>query len=90
MHMIIKPRNSLVLVEVADKDAPVTTAAGITIPPKQWAKPSSKGIIKAIGKDVTDLKVGDKVIVNPYAVIDTDNKLEKLIHDRDILSTWEE
>ena len=88
--MKILPRNTLVLIEVADKDAPVVTESGITIPPKQWAKPSSKGVVLAIGKNVEDLNIGDKVIINPYAVIDTDNKLQKLIHEKDILTTWEE
>jgi len=90
--MIIKPRNELILIEVADKDAPVTTAAGITIPPKQWAKPSSRAVVKALGSGLksTDLSVGDTVLINPYAVIDTENKLEKLILDRDIIASWQE
>lgn len=82
----LKPLKDLVLIQVEDKNAPTQTAAGITIPPAQWAKPSSVATVTAIGRDVQEIQVGRQYVINPYAVIDTKDALIKLIKEKDILA----
>lgn len=52
---------------------------------ENWEKPQNIAEVLAVGPLVTDVKVGDKVMINPYAVLDTQVKDEKIIKGDDIL-----
>lgn len=83
-----QPLKDLLIIEVQDKSKEKTTATGIVLPAKQWQEPESLGDILAVGPDVTDLNVGDKVRINPYACIDTEKPTVKIIKRKDVLTKW--
>ena len=62
--MNIKPLGERVLVERLEED--IKTASGIIIPDNAKEKPL-EGIVKAIGSEVKDVKVNDKVVFGKYS-----------------------
>ncbi|MDE7174867.1 MAG: co-chaperone GroES [Helicobacter sp.] len=69
--MNFRPLGERVLVERLEEDT--KTASGIIIPDNAKEKPL-EGIIQAIGSEVKDVKVGDKVVFGKYS--GTEVKLE--------------
>lgn len=61
------------LVIKADKDDG-KTASGLYVA-REWEKLPHTGEVMAVGKDVTDIKVGDRVHFNRYAFQKIDNDL---------------
>ena len=62
--MNFKPLGERVLVERLEEDT--KTASGIIIPDHAKEKPL-EGIVKAIGSEVKDVKVNDKVVFGKYS-----------------------
>ena len=62
--MNFKPLGERVLVERLEED--IKTASGIIIPDNAKEKPL-EGIVKAIGSEVKDVKVNDKVVFGKYS-----------------------
>ena len=60
--MNIQPTGKRILVERAK---PNTQSKGILL--IESDKKKNEGVIKAVGKDVAELNIGDYVIYNPYA-----------------------
>ena len=62
--MNFKPLGARVLVERLEEDT--KTASGIIIPDNAKEKPL-EGIVKAIGSEVKEVKVNDKVVFGKYS-----------------------
>ncbi|MBZ7985326.1 co-chaperone GroES [Campylobacter sp. Cr9] len=74
--MNFTPLNKRVLIKCANETK--TTASGIIIPDNAKEKPQ-QGEVIAVAKDISDVKVGDKVVFGKYAgselKIDNENYL---------------
>ncbi|MBD5164854.1 co-chaperone GroES [Helicobacter sp.] len=62
--MNFKPLGERVLVERLEEDT--KTASGIIIPDNAKEKPL-EGVVQAIGNEVKEVKVGDKVVFGKYS-----------------------
>lgn len=62
--MNFTPLNKRVLIKCANETK--TTASGIIIPDNAKEKPQ-QGEVFAVAKDISDIKVGDKVVFGKYA-----------------------
>ena len=94
----LQPINENVLLDITEKSAEVTTAAGIIIPDTAKEKPQ-RGVIIAIGPGRLDeegkripmeVKKGDKVIYSKYAgsEIKQDDKEVLILRESDILAKY--
>lgn len=61
------------------------TKSGILIT-KAWEDAKNIGIIEAVGPDVTLVEVTNRVLINPYAVMETPDKELVFVREDDILS----
>jgi len=86
----IKPRGKNVLV-IPDKNESKANEHGISMPSSVEEEPKETGKVVAIGPDVKDIKVGDKVMFATFAgdKIEMDKKKYVMLHDDDseILAT---
>ncbi len=74
---------------VAEQEEAVTkTASGLYLPDKAAQKPKVAKILK-VGKNVKDVKVGDRIIYKTYSTteIKIDNTEYILVKEEDILAT---
>jgi chaperonin GroES len=74
---------------VAQEEAPETkTASGLYLPEKAAEKPKVAKVV-AVGKDVKQVKVGDRIVYKSYSTTDikmgTDEYL--LVKEEDVLAT---
>lgn len=83
--MSLKPLADRIVVEKAEEEK--KTAGGIIIPDSHSEKPSV-GTILSIGKDVQELKVGDKVYFGKYAgtEIKVGDKAYLILIETDVLA----
>ena len=84
----MKALHNLVVIKIEDKSVQ-KTAAGLVIPKDKWGE--KQNIATIVSDHVYDngeevLTEGDKVLINPYAVLDTPEKDIKLIAYQDILA----
>ena len=85
--MKIKPLRDLILIRI-EKQKEETTTSGIFIPKDAWNDTEPYGTVEAVGDEVKDFKVGDRVYVNIYAMLDiagVDKEL-KMIKECDVLA----
>ncbi len=83
------PINPLADYVVAEAEAAQTkTASGIYLPDSAAEKPKVAKVV-AVGKQVKDLKVGDKIIYKGYSTNDVkvDSKEYILVKEEDVLAT---
>lgn len=80
----MKPMKNLVVIEL-NETPEEKVSGGLFIQKPRWAKPDNIGIALALGPDVLTVRVGEHYLINPYAVIDTNEKNIKLIRESDIL-----
>lgn len=70
------------------EEAETKTASGLYLPEKALDKPKTAKVV-AIGKDVKQLKVGDRIVYKSYS--NTDIKVDKvdyiLVKEEDVLAT---
>lgn len=78
----MKPLKDLLVIKLHEKDS--TTSSGFIIK-EAWEKPQNIATVVAVGPDVTGIAVDTDVVINPYAVIDTEEKEIKIIREKDIL-----
>lgn len=84
--MNYKPLRDLVLITL-EKTAEAQTDSGIFLPKDRWNDTTSIAVVKACGEAATQFSVGDRVLVNPYAVLDIQGDGDfQLIKERDILA----
>ena len=70
--MNIIPLRNFVLVELSDEDAP--SASGLTLV-KLERDPSTQAVVLAIGPEVRDTRVGQRVIVSRLQGINVDGRV---------------
>lgn len=83
----MKALHNLVVIKIEDKSTE-KTAAGLVIPKDKWGEKQNVAVIEDISVKTlpVELKQGDRVLINPYAVLDTPEKDIKLISHLDILA----
>lgn len=85
----MKPLKDLILIEMQD-EAKEKKVGNLWIQPPKWAKPTNVGKVLDKGSEVTSVAVGDSILINPYAVLDTEEKLIKLVREKDVLCLIEQ
>ena len=68
------------------EEAATKTASGIYLPDTAKEKPVVAKIV-AIGPDVKQVKIGDKIVYKEYAELKIDNQEYLIIKQEDILAT---
>jgi co-chaperonin GroES (HSP10) len=80
----MKPLKDLILIEMQDQ-AKEKKVGNLWVQPPKWAKPTNVGTVLQKGPEVTSVAEGDSVLINPYAVLDTEEKFIKLVREKDVL-----
>ena len=88
----IKPLKNLLLIKIDPNKGEKQSSSGI-IYKEAWERPSNVAEVLEVGPLVADFKKGDRVIINPYAVIDLHTstmdsqelQLQKIIKETDVL-----
>jgi chaperonin GroES len=86
MSVPVKPLKDRI---VAVKEEPQTkTASGLYLPEAAKEKPAEAKVV-AVGKDVTEVKVGDKVIFKEYShtTVKVDKQEYLIMSEEDVLAT---
>lgn len=81
----MKALHNLIVIRIED-ETNKKTATGLVIPKDKWGEKQNVAEIVDVAIDDADIKVGDTVLINPYAVLDTPQKELKLIKYTDILA----
>lgn len=70
------------------EEAPGKTASGLYLPDSATEKPKSATVL-AVGKDVSRVKIGDKIIYKSYSTTDVKVGSDEyiLVKEEDILAT---
>lgn len=85
----MKPMRDLIVIKMNLKPKEEKKGGLIFQAPK-WAKPANMGEVVEVGPEVRTAEVGRVYLINPYSVIDTEEKDIKLIRESDILCQMEE
>jgi len=80
-----RPVRDLLLITI-EKDEDTQTDSGIFIPRDKWNTNKPIATVEAIGPHVDGFTVGDRVLINPYAVLDIAGEKVKLIKQKDIIA----
>lgn len=83
--MDYEPLDNLLVIQLSEESKEKKSESGFLFQTPKWAKPQNIGKILARGPLVSSLAVDEYVLINPYAVIDTDDKLIKLVREKDVL-----
>lgn len=80
----MQPLKDLIVIEMqeAEKEKKV---GNLWVQPPKWAKPNSTGKVLHKGPEVNSVDIDQMVMVNPYALLDTQEKNIKLIREKDLL-----
>jgi co-chaperonin GroES (HSP10) len=80
----MKPMRDLIVIEmnVQEKE---TQKGGLFYQAPRWARPTNIGKVVEVGPEVKSAEVGKYYLINPYSVIDTEDKIIKLVREVDIL-----
>lgn len=74
----------LIVIEMNQQEKE-TQKGGLFYQAPRWAKPTNIGKVIEVGPEVKSAEVGSYYLINPYSVIDTEEKQIKLIREGDIL-----
>lgn len=88
----IKPLKNLLLIKIDPNKGEKQSSSGI-IYKEAWERPSNIAEVLEVGPQVTIAKAGDRIVINPYAVIDLHTstmdseelQLQKIIKETDVL-----
>lgn len=80
----MKPMRDLIVIEMNTQEKE-TKKGGLFYQAPRWAKPTNIGKVLEIGPEVRTVEVGQYYLINPYSVIDTEDKQIKLIREGDVL-----
>ena len=80
----MQPLKDLIVLEMQPEQKE-KKVGNLWIQPPKWAKPNSVGKVLDKGPEVSVVAVDDNVLVNPYALLDTQEKNIKLIREKDLL-----
>lgn len=81
----MQPLKDLLLIEMNEQTKEKASDSGFLWQAPKWAKPENVAKVTAKGPLVDSVGVGDSILINPYAVIDTTDVNVKLIHEKDVL-----
>ena len=81
----MKALHNLVVIKIEEKGNK-KTATGLYLPQDKWGE--KQDVAEVVDVNIVDagFKAGDRVLINPYAVLDTPEKEIKLIKYIDILA----
>lgn len=88
--MKLKPLKTIIAINLDEYPIAGWGKDGKPITPQIWHKHKPIGTIVSVGTDVTVVKAGDRVVVNPYAVIQIPDEKQMLIKEADILAIIED
>lgn len=71
--MNISPQRAYVLVELMDDEAPPTESGLVVI--RAERQPSTTAVVCAVGPDVREVSVGERVVVSRLQGLDVDGKV---------------
>lgn len=80
----MKPMRDLIVIEL-NLQPKEEKKGGLLFQAPKWAKPANVGKVLQKGPEATGVEEGKYYLINPYAVIDTEEKAIKLIRQVDIL-----
>lgn len=82
----LNPLNEWVVAEA--EEAVTKTASGLYLPDKAAEKPKVAKVLK-VGKDVKEIKVGDRIVYKSYSTteVKVEDKEYILVKEEDILAT---
>jgi chaperonin GroES len=82
----LNPLNEWVVAE--QEEAVTKTASGLYLPDKAAEKPKIAKVVK-VGKDVKEIKAGDRIVYKSYSTTEVkiDDKEYILVKEEDILAT---
>lgn len=80
----MKPMRDLIVIEMNIQDKE-TQKGGLFYQAPKWAKPANIGKIVEVGPDVKSVEVNQLYLINPYSVVDTNDKTIKIIREGDVL-----
>jgi len=86
MSVPVKPLKDRI---VAVKEEPQTkTASGLYLPEAAKEKPAEAKVV-AVGKDVAEVKVGDKIIFKEYShtIVKVEKQEYLIVNEEDVLAT---
>lgn len=81
---VMKALHNLVVIKI-EEQGNKKTATGLYLPQDKWGEKDNIAIVENAGTQ-KEIKKGDRVLINPYAVLDTPEKELKLIKFIDILA----
>ena len=86
MSAKIQPLSDYVVAQ--GEEAETKTASGLYLPEKAAEKPKTAKVV-AVGKDVKQLKVGDRILYKSYSTTDVKVDAEDyiLVKEEDVLAT---
>ena len=86
MSVNIQPLGDYLVAE--PEEAPTKTASGLYLPEKAAEKPKAAKVV-AVGKDVKQVKVGDRILYKSYSPteVKVDGKEYLLVKEEDVLAT---
>lgn len=88
--MKLKPFKTLIVIKLDEYPIAGWGDDGKPIVPQIWHKHKPYGTVEVVGADVKLVKAGDRVVVNPYAIIEMPGEKSMLIKEADILALIEE
>lgn len=88
--MRFTPFNDICLITLDEHPIMGFGEDGKPITPQIWHKHKPQGTIGTCGASVNRVKEGDRVLVNPYAVIEIIGQKQMLIREDDILALIED
>jgi co-chaperonin GroES (HSP10) len=80
----MKPMRDLIVIEI-NQQPKEEKKGGLFYQAPKWAKPANIAKALQTGPEATGVQEGKYYLINPYAVIDTEDKTIKLIRQSDIL-----
>lgn len=80
----MQPLKDLIVLEMIE-EAKEKKVGNLWVQPPKWAKPNSAAKVLHKGPLVSSVAEGATVMVNPYALLDTQEKNIKLIREKDLL-----
>lgn len=83
--MKYRPLRDLLVITL-EKEQDEQTETGIFLSKSNWHEHKPIATVVAVGSDVQGFIEGQRVLINPYAVIDMPGVEEKIIKESDILA----
>lgn len=77
----MQPLRDLLLITLDEKEK----KKGSLYIVEAWESAADQATVDAVGKEVKDVKVGDRIKFNPYAALSAPEETQRLIREKDVL-----